>query len=128
MYSEFTEQYKESIKPITKLMAINFKTLETLAEKQTSFFTGALNDSLTYTQTMTSQTDLPGIMQAQKEFSEEFQSKMIESSKEVYSIFTEAQEEAAEILKGTFSMASAMAPMTSMMKPATTAKRKTAAK
>jgi len=130
MYSEFTEQYKESIKPMTELMAINLKTLESLAEKQTSFFTGALTDSLAYSETMSSQTDLPGILQVQKEFSEGFQSKLVESSKEVYSIITEAQEQATELMKSSFAMASAMAPMASMMKSTKpkAAKAKTTAK
>ena len=128
MYTEFTEQYKESLKPMTELMAINVKTLETLAEKQTSFFTGALSDSLAYTETMSSQTDLPGILQVQKEFSEDFQSKLIESSKEVYSIITDAQEQATEVMKSSFAMASAMAPMASMMKAVKPAAAKPKAK
>lgn len=130
MYSEFTEQYKESMKPMTELMAINLKTLESLAEKQTSFFTGALSDSLAFTETMSTQTDLTGVMQVQKDFSEDFQSKLVESSKEVYSILTEAQEQATEIMKSSFAMISAMAPMAAMMKSdkPKAAKPKTAAK
>ncbi len=115
MYSDFTEQFKDSIKPMTELMAINLKTLETLAEKNTSFFTGALSDSVAYTESLSSQTDLPGMIQIQKDFNEDFQSKLIESSKEVYSIIAEAQEQAAELIKSSFAATTAMMPMEPMM-------------
>lgn len=130
MYTEFTEQFKDSMKPMTELMTINLKTLEALAEKNTSFFNGALSDSVAYTESLAGQTDLPSILQAQKEFNEDFQSKLIESSKEVYSLIADAQEQATEIMKSSFAMTSAMMPMPSMMpetKPKA-AKSKAAAK
>ncbi len=130
MYSDFTEQFKDSMKPMTDLMAINLKTLESLAEKNTSFFTEALSDSVAYTESLTSQTDLPGLIQVQKDFTEEFQTKLIESSKEVYPIIAEAQEQATELMKSSVAMTSAMMPMESMMQPAKpkAAKAKAAAK
>ena len=49
MYDQMTEQFKESMKPVKDMMEINVKTMEALAEKQTSVFTEALEDSMAYT-------------------------------------------------------------------------------
>ena len=122
-----TEQFKESMKPVKDMMEINVKTMEALAEKQTSVFTEALEDSMAYTKSITSQTDLPGVMKVQKEFSEDFQAKMIEASKDVYAVLTEAQDKAAEIFKAAYTQAAAMTPIMPTPEPKA-AKSKAAAK
>lgn len=127
MYDQMTAQFKKSMKPMNDMMEINVKTMEALAQKQTSIFTEALQDSMAYTKSITSQTDLPGVIQVQKEFSEDFQAKMIEASKDVYTILTEAQDKAAQIFKGAYTQAVAMAPVMPTPEPKT-AKSKAAAK
>ena len=62
MYEQFTEQFQTSLKPVTALMEINIKAVEALAEQQASFFTSAMNDSLAYTQDISSQTDLASLL------------------------------------------------------------------
>jgi phasin family protein len=100
MYAQISEQFEETLKPASELLQINVKTVETLAQQQTSLFTSFMNDSLAFTQSMMGQKDVAGILNAQKEFGEEVQSKLVEGSKEVYATLTEAQDAAAEIFKG----------------------------
>lgn len=109
MYSQFTETFQNSMKPMTELMEINIKTLEALAEQQTSFFTSALSDSLAYTQDITSQSDLASILKVQKEYSEDFQDKFMSASKELYSTMVEAQDKVSAVMKTAFTEAKEMA-------------------
>jgi phasin family protein len=109
MYSQFTETFQNSMKPMTELMEINIKTLESLAEQQTSFFTSALSDSLAYTQDITSQSDLASILKVQKEYSEDFQDKFMSASKELYSTMVEAQDKVSAVMKTAFTEAKEMA-------------------
>lgn len=109
MYSQFTETFQNSMKPMTELLEINIKTLESLAEQQTSFFTSALSDSLAYTQDITSQSDLASILKVQKEYSEDFQDKFMSASKELYSTMVEAQDKVSAVMKTAFTEAKEMA-------------------
>ncbi len=109
MYSQFTETFQNSMKPMTELMEINIKTLESLAEQQTSFFTSALSDSLAYTQDITSQSDMASILKVQKEYSEDFQDKFMSASKELYSTMVEAQDKVSTVMKTAFTEAKEMA-------------------
>ena len=105
MYTQFTEQFEESLKPASELMQINVKAVETLAQQQTSLFTSFMNDGLAFTQKLMGQNDVAGILNTQKEFGEEVQGKLLESSKEAYATITEAQDAVAEIFKGSFAKA-----------------------
>ena len=132
MYSQFTESFKNSMKPMTELMEINIKTLESLAEQQTSFFTSTLSDSLSYTQDVTSQSDMASILKVQKEYSEDFQDKLMTASKELYSTMVEAQDKVSSVMKTAFTeakeMATEMATEMTTPPPAPKSKSKSAAK
>jgi phasin family protein len=127
MYEQFTEQFQTSLKPVTALMEINIKAVEALAEQQASFFTSAMNDSLAYTQDISSQTDLASLLKIQKEYSEDFSDKLITATKDMYAVMVESQDKKNAILKEAFTKVQAMAStMTVAPKPAP--KRKSAAK
>jgi phasin family protein len=127
MYEQFTEQFQTSMKPVTALMEINIKAVEALAEQQASFFTSAMNDSLAYTQDISSQTDLASLLKVQKEYSEDFSDKLITASKDMYAVMVESQDKKNAILKEAFTKVQEMAStMTVAPKPAP--KRKSAAK
>ena len=102
MYAQLNEQFEESLKPVSEMMKINVKALETLTQQQTTFFTTAMNDSLVFTQGLMAQKDVAGVLNAQKEFGEEMQTRMVDSAKEAYATLSEAQEAAAELFKGAF--------------------------
>jgi len=118
MYSQFTETFQNSMKPMTELMEINIKTLESLAEKQSSFFSSTLSDGLAYTQKLTSQSDLASLLKVQKEYSEEFQDKLMSTSKDLYSTIVEAQDQFSTVMKSVFMEAKEMATEMSTPKPA----------
>lgn len=105
MYAQITEQFEESLKPASELLQINVKVAETLAQQQTSLFTSFMNDGLAFTQSIMGQKDVAGILNAQKEYGEEVQSKLVESSKEAYATITEAQDAVADLFKGSFAKA-----------------------
>jgi len=110
---KFTQQMQDSFKPMTALLEINVKTIETLAQKQSEFFTAAVSQSKAFTESLTGQIDLEGVIQAQKEYSEEFQSKLVEASKDAYSVVTEAQDKATAIVKGAFASVEVVTPVAS---------------
>ncbi len=119
MYSQMTEQFQNSMKPLTELMEINIKTIEALTEKQTSFFTEAMSDGLAYTQDITSQTDLASILKVQKEYGEDFQEKFMTTTKELYTTMVDAQDKVSAVMKSAFLEAKEMAtPSVTPAKPA----------
>ena len=127
MYTQMTEQFQISMKPLTELMEINVKTIEALAEKQTSFFTEAMSDGLAYTQDITSQTDLASILKVQKEYGEDFQEKFMSTTKELYSTMVEAQDKVSAVMKTAFLEAKEMAtPSPAPEKPAKTTSKSAA--
>lgn len=124
MYTEltekFTQQMQDSFKPMTELLEINVKTIEALAQKQAEFFTAAVSQSKAFTQNLTGEKDLQTVFQAQKDYSEEFQSKMVEASKDAFSVLTEAQDKATTIVNGAFASVAEATP--EVASPAKTAK------
>lgn len=102
MYTQFTETVEESVKPITDILKISVSATEKLAKQQTEFFTSALNNNLAFTQSLLGQKEITGMLNVQKEFSEELQEKMVAATKEAYATVTEAQTKATEIMKGSF--------------------------
>ena len=102
MYTQFTETVEESVKPITDILKIRVSATEKLAKQQTEFFTAALNNNLAFTQSLLGQKEITGMLNVQKEFSEELQEKMVAATKEAYATVTEAQTKASEIMKGSF--------------------------
>lgn len=122
MYTQMTEQFQTSMKPLTELMEINIKTIETLTEKQTSFFTEAMSDGLAYTQDITSQTDLASILKVQKEYGEDFQEKFMATTKELYSTMVDAQDKISAVMKSAFLEAKEMATPAPAKSPKSTTK------
>ena len=117
MYTQLTEQFtkqmQDSFKPMTALLEINVKTIEVLAQKQAEFFTATVNQSKAFTESLTGQKDLQGVIQAQKEYGEEFQSKLVEASKDAFSVVTEAQDKATAIVKDAFASVEVATPAAS---------------
>ncbi len=102
MYSQFTDQLEDSVKPMTELLKISVSATEKLAKQQSEFFTAALNNNLAFTQSLLAQKEITGLLNVQKEFGEELQEKVVAATKEAYATVTEAQTKATEIMKGSF--------------------------
>ena len=109
MYTQFTDQFESSVKPITDMLKISVSVTEKLTRQQTEFFTAALNNNLAFTQSLLGQKEIAGVLNVQKEFSEDLQEKMVAATKDAYATITEAQAQATEILKGSFAQVEAAA-------------------
>lgn len=109
MYAQFTEQFEESVKPMTELMKVNVATAESLARQNTALFTTMLNNGMSFTQSLMAEKDVAGLMSIQKEYGEDLQGKIVEASKEAYATIAEAQDKAGEIFKGAFTSVQAKA-------------------
>jgi phasin family protein len=99
MYDKMFEQAQTALKPISELMSLNAKIVETAAEKQTAFFKDFVNDSVSFAKELSSQKDYSGIYQTQKAFLENLQEKWIAASTEAYEIFTSNQEKIGDVFK-----------------------------
>lgn len=101
MYDKMTEQAQSALKPMSDLFSFNSKVMQEAAQKQQSFFTDILNDSLAYTRELGSQKDFSGVYQVQKSYLEGVQEKMLNASTEAYEFFTSVQEQAGDLVKAT---------------------------
>ncbi len=102
MFTQITEQFEKSIKPVNALVANNAKVLEQLAQQQTKLFTEVLNDSVAYTETLAAQKDVTAAFEVQKSFIEGVQVKLVNATKEAQNLFTDAQEKSSVALKAFF--------------------------
>lgn len=99
MYEKFSEQAQAALKPMSDLMALNSKIFQEAAEKQKSFFTDVLNDSIAYTRELGSQKDFSGVYQVQKSYLEGIQEKVLNASTDAYEFFTSVQERTGDVVK-----------------------------
>lgn len=109
MFDKIAEQFQNSFKPMSELVAVNAKAVEQLAKQQTTLFTGVLNDGVAYAEGLSGQKDIAGIVEAQKVYAEGVQEKVVSAAKDAYAVMAETQEKAGEILKGAFTQAKEVA-------------------
>jgi phasin family protein len=117
MFEQLTEQFQSALKPANSLLAVNIQTFEKLTQQNTALVTGLVNDTMSYTKSLSDKKDLNGFMEAQKSFLEDLQEKFTAATKDTYGIISEAQEQAAEMFKDAWSTA-APAAAKSASKPA----------
>ena len=109
MFTQITEQFEKSMKPVNTLFANNAKVLEQLAAQQTKLFTDVLNDSVAYTETLAAQKDVTATFEVQKAFVEGVQVKLENASKEALNLFADAQAKSKTALEEIFAQAQAQA-------------------
>ena len=105
MFTQITEQFENSLKPVNALVANNAKVLEQLAQQQTKLFTDVLNDSVAHTETLGAQKDVTAAFEVQKSFIEGVQVKLVNASKEAQNLFTDAQEKSSAAVQEFFAQA-----------------------
>ena len=101
MYDKFFEQAQNAFKPMNDLMSFNAKLMEEVAEKQKTFLTDMVNDSMSFAKDLGAQKDYTGIYQVQKTYWEGVQEKCMAASTDAYDMFTRSQEKASEVVKST---------------------------
>lgn len=100
MLEQINEQVKNSMKPVTELATLNMETLKTLSEKQNSLFTTLFNGSVSFAKSASEQKDIASLAEAQKAYLTDLQDIVTTSAKESYTLVSEAQLKAGEMLKG----------------------------
>lgn len=105
MLDKIADQFQNSFKPMGELAAINARALEQLAKQHSELFVGVLHDGVAYTESLTGQKDLSGLAEAQKAYATNVQEKLLSAGKCAYSVLTETQEQAGEVMKQGFAEA-----------------------
>ncbi len=99
MYEKFFEQAQTAMKPFSELMTLNAKIAEEAAEKQKTFISELVNDSVAFAKTLSTQKDYSGIYQTQKSYLEGLQAKWMAASTEAYQTLTSTSESVGKVIK-----------------------------
>lgn len=100
MFEQFNEQMKTAMKPVSDLAALNLTTMQDLAEKQNTLLSTLLSDSMAFVEKASQQKDVMSLAEAQKAYFEGFQETVTDAAKTNYTIISEAQQKAGEMMKG----------------------------
>ncbi|GEM_PF-6729585 len=99
MSDNIQDQLKNSMQPFAKMAEVNMKTLKDVVEKQNATFTKLIQDSSSFAEKASKQSDITSFVEVQKAYLETLQSTLTESAKETQTIVTEAQHKVGEVLK-----------------------------
>lgn len=100
MIDQLNEQLQASMQPVADLATLNMKALQDLATQQNALFTTLLNDGVEFVQNASSQKDVMGLMDMQKSYVEDLQSKVTSAAQDAYAVISETQKNAGVIMKG----------------------------
>jgi len=94
-----TARMEEAMKPVTDMIELNKKTLETLTEKQTALVKSLFDGSVAQAKELSSTTDLSSAMASQKTYLEGVQKQLVEAAQDTQAVLIGARDEAAEAVK-----------------------------
>lgn len=102
MFDTIVEQFKNAMKPASELMSLNAKAVELLMQQQAALVTTSMNETIALSKELMEQKDFSGVFKTQKEYLSGMKDTLVSTSKESYSVLTDTQEKAGELLKGAF--------------------------
>jgi phasin family protein len=94
-----TAKMEEAMKPVTDMIELNKKTLETLTEKQTALVKSLFDGSVAQAKELSATTDLSSAMASQKTYLEGVQKQLVEAAQDTQAVLVGARDEAAEAVK-----------------------------
>ena len=100
MFTKISEQFTTAIKPFNSLIEINTKYLEQLINLQKTFLTSVCWEIAAQTKALSTQTDLTKVIDDQKYYTDQLQTKVSNSAKDAYEAATNNSEEVANLVKG----------------------------
>jgi phasin family protein len=103
MNNQFFQQAEQFFKPISEMMALNARTLEALAEKQTGLVSAMWNDSMSCARSMADSRDVASFLSTQNNFWEGMNQKFSSTARDSYTLLTEAQEEMGKLVQDSIS-------------------------
>lgn len=90
---------EEAMKPMTDMVELNKKTLETLAAHQTALVKELFEGSVAQAKELSGTSDLSSAMASQKTYLEGVQTKLMTAAKETQEVLMSARDEATESVK-----------------------------
>lgn len=103
MNERLFQQAEQIFKPMTDMMALNAKTFEALAEKQTALMSDMWNDGLSYARNLSDKQDVESFYTSQKDYWETVNQKFNSTAQDAYKLLTEAQERMGELMQDSIS-------------------------
>ena len=128
MFGKFAEQVKQSSKPVSELVTVNAKALESISKQQTAFFTGVLSDSVSFLQNASKQTKLNGYLAAQSAYSESVRDRFTTVSSSTLSTLTAVREDLSKVVKDSLSKSASKETKTPTATAVTVTKKATPTK
>ncbi|PCI57869.1 MAG: granule-associated protein [Gammaproteobacteria bacterium] len=105
MFTKISEQFTTAIKPFNSLIEINTKSFEQLINLQKTFLTAICWEIAAQTKTLSTQTDLTKVIDDQKYYTDQLQTKVSASAQNAYEVATKSSEEVANLVRGSISEA-----------------------
>lgn len=118
MSNQFFQQTEHFFKPVTEMMALNARTFEALAGKQTGLMSDMWNDGLNYAKDLSDKRDVTSFYDSQKDFWEGVNNKVNSTACDSYEVLTEAQEEWGKLMQDSISSVDIPAAAESFVKTA----------
>lgn len=103
MNDQIFQQAEQFFKPITEIMALNARTFEALAEKQTGLMSEMWNDGINYAKDLSDKRDAKSFYASQKDYWEGVNQKVSATARDSYNVLTDAQEEMTKLVQSSIS-------------------------
>ncbi|MFT6898455.1 MAG: hypothetical protein ACJA13_002876 [Paraglaciecola sp.] len=107
MFSQFSEQMKNSSQPATKFLAANVKAMEAMTKQQTQFFSGWVEDGVKLMQTIAQKTEMKDVLAAQAIYAESLRERITSTSEVTYKTINSVSQQFTDALKSGFETAGA---------------------
>ena len=103
MLNQFKELFNTQESPIEKLVELNISTANTVAHQQSLLIASLVDNSITFSQSMSATPDLINFMDAQSKFNADVQNQLSESIKTASETLNKAQKDVESILNDSLS-------------------------
>lgn len=103
MYTKTLEPFKTTIKPFNNLIEINTKFAVQLINLQKTLLTSISWELAAQTKSLSTQTDLTEVLNDQKYYTDQMQTKVSTSAKDAYEMVTKNSEDVASFVEGSIS-------------------------
>jgi len=108
MFTTIPDQFTTAIKPFNSLIEINTKSFEQLINLQKKFLTAISWEIAAQIKTLSTQTDITKVIDDQKYYTNQLQTKVSASAQNVYEVATNSYEDVVNLVKGSISEAATL--------------------
>lgn len=100
MLGNYSEQLKQSSKPLSAIVNLHTKAMSSLGQHQAAFISGMFGDSARYMSAAGRQKDLKGLMIAQSHYAEALRDRVTTASSHTLATLSEARDELSQLIAG----------------------------